>query len=317
MRIVLLEPLAIDEEKLNLLSLKLKNKGHEFIYYNTRTEEKNELIKRAAGAQVVILSNIPFTGEIINACPELKMISVAFTGVDHIDMQACRQRGIVVCNAAGYSTHSVAELTFGLILSVMRKVIECNAATRAGGTKNGLIGNEIFGKTLGIVGTGAIGLRVAEIGKAFGLKILAYSRSQKESAINMGISYVDLDTLLSESDIVTLHVPLTAETKGMINEERIAKMKPGSILINTARGPIVDSVALARALCERRIAGAGVDVFEMEPPLPKDHVLFSAPNVVMTPHVAFATREAFERRAKIVFDNILLWLEGRPQNVMN
>ncbi|NLU52505.1 MAG: hydroxyacid dehydrogenase [Clostridiaceae bacterium] len=317
MRIVLLEPLAIDEEKLNLLSLKLKNKGHEFIYYNTRTEEKNELIKRAAGAQVVILSNIPFTGEIINACPELKMISVAFTGVDHIDMQACRQRGIVVCNAAGYSTHSVAELTFGLILSVMRKVIECNAATRAGGTKNGLIGNEIFGKTLGIVGTGAIGLRVAEIGKAFGLKILAYSRSQKESAINMGISYVDLDTLLSESDIVTLHVPLTAETKGMINEERIAKMKPGSILINTARGSIVDSAALARALCEHRIAGAGVDVFEMEPPLPKDHVLFSAPNVVLTPHVAFATREAFERRAKIVFDNILLWLEGRPQNVMN
>lgn len=317
MRIVLLEPLAIDEEKLNLLSLKLKNKGHEFIYYNTRTEEKNELIKRAAGAQVVILSNIPFTGEIINACPELKMISVAFTGVDHIDMQACRERGIVVCNAAGYSTHSVAELTFGLILSVMRKVIECNAATRAGGTKNGLIGNEIFGKTLGIVGTGAIGLRVAEIGKAFGLKILAYSRSQKESAINMGISYVDLDTLLSVSDIVTLHVPLTAETKGLINEERIAKMKPGSILINTARGPIVDSAALARALCEHRIAGAGVDVFEMEPPLPKDHVLFSAPNVVLTSHVAFATREAFERRAKIVFDNILLWLEGRPQNVMN
>ncbi len=316
MNIVLLEPLAIPEDKVKVLAAKLEASGHQFTYYSSRTEDKSELISRASDADIVILSNLPFPGDVINACPKLKMISVAFTGVDHIDMKTCRERGIVVCNAAGYSTHSVAELTFGLIISLLRKVKPCDTATRDGRTREGLIGNELYGKTLGIIGTGAIGMRVAEIGKVFGCRLLAYSRTQKEEAKALGMEYTSLDTLLAQSDIVTLHTPLTDDTRLLLNKERIGLMKPTAILINTARGPIVDSVALARALKEGKLAGAGIDVYETEPPLSKDHPLLDAPNVVALPHIGFATREAFERRAQIVFDNILLWLEGKPQNVM-
>ena len=163
------------------------------------------------------------------------------------------------------------------------------------------------------MGTGAIGLRVARIAAAFGCRVLAYSRTKKQVE---GVEYVDLDTLLRESDIVSLHVPQTAATVGMIGERELSLMKPSAILINTARGPIVDSKALAKALTDGKIAGAGIDVFEVEPPVATDHPLFSAPNVVATPHVAFATAESMVKRAVIVMDNIDCYLNGKPQNVI-
>lgn len=314
MRIVLLEPLGISNEKLDRFAMCINAKGHELVAYDSRPEDDKELCNRAMGADAVIIANMPFGADVIKRCPDLKMISVAFTGVDHVGLDACRERGIVVCNAAGYSTPSVAELTFGLIFALLRNIVKSDAAVRRGGTKEGLVGYDLCGKTLGIVGTGAIGTKVAEIGRAFGLKILAYSRSERAEVKALGAEYTDLDTLLKESDIVTLHIPLNETTKGLISEDKLKLMKKTALLINTARGPVVDNAALADALKNGRIAGAGIDVFDMEPPLPEDYCLLDAPNTVLTPHVAFATKEALERRAEIAFDNVAAWLDGRVKN---
>lgn len=309
MRIVLLEPLGVAGEKILTLAKKLEDKGHEFVVYNDKPDNEGELIKRAAQADIVILSNLPFSNDAISKCGNLKLISVAFTGIDHIGREACRKHGISVRNAAGYSTSSVAELTFGLIISVLRNIPKCHDAVKEGKTGNGLAGFELAGKTLGIVGTGAIGLKVAEIGRAFGCKLVAYSRTEKVEARKIGVKYVSLDELLAGSDILTLHVPLNENTRGLISKEKVSLMKRGSILINTARGPVVDSLALADALNEGRLAGAGIDVFDTEPPISPDHPLVRAKNVVLTPHIAFATKEALERRAEIAFDNVLSWME--------
>ena len=180
-------------------------------------------------------------------CPNLKMISVAFTGVDHVDMDYCRERGILVSNCAGYSNTAVSELVFGLALSLYRRIIECDRAVRAGKDKTGLVGLELAGKTFGIIGMGAIGTRTAQLAKAFGCRVLGFNRSPKQVE---GVRMVELDELLRESDIASLHVPLTEQTRGMIGEREIGLMKPSAILINTARGPVVDSAALAAALKE-------------------------------------------------------------------
>jgi phosphoglycerate dehydrogenase-like enzyme len=315
MRIVMLEPLGIKEELLQKLSSALAVQGHEFIAHE-RSQDPSVLIGRVKNADVLIVSNLPLKGEVIRSAASLKMISVAFTGIDHIDAKACEEKGITVCNAAGYSTNSVAELTFCLMLDVLRKVIPCDTAVRNGGAKAGLIGNELAGKTVGIVGTGAIGMRVAEIANAFGCKLLGCSRTERKTTGFLGLKYVPLDELMACSDIVTLHTPLTQETKHLVDRERISLMKPTGILINTARGPVVDSAALAEALNNGVIAGAGIDVYETEPPLGTDHPLLNAKNVVATPHIAFATHEAMEKRAGITFDNITKWMEGDPKNVM-
>jgi len=316
LRILALEPLGVSAEQVRELAKPLVEAGHEMVTFPDRVEDNAALIERAKGADVLMLTNLPLAGEVIRSNPNLKMISVAFTGVDHVDTAACQELGVTVCNASGYSTDSVAELAFGFMFALLRKMVPCDTVTREGKTRAGLIGNELSGKTLGIVGTGAIGLRVAEIGKAFGCRLLAYSRTEKEEAKQLGVSYVSLEQLLAESDVVTLHTPLTDQTKGLLNAERIALMKPTSILINCARGPIVDSQALAAALSDGRIAGAGIGVFEMEPPIPADHPLLNAKNVVVAPHVAFATAEAIYKRAVIVFDNISAWLAGKPVNVV-
>ena len=260
-----------------------------------------------------MLSNLPFRKAVMERCESLKMISVAFTGVDHVDMDHCREKGILVSNCAGYSNTAVSELVFGLALSLYRRIIPCDRAVREGKDKTGLVGFELSGKKFGVVGMGAIGTRTARLAKAFGCEVLGFNRSPRQIE---GVRMVELDTLLKECDIVSLHVPLTEQTRGLIGERELGLMKPGAILINTARGPVVDSAALADALEKGRLAGAAVDVFETEPPIPQDHPLLSAPNVVATPHVAFATKEALYQRAVIVFDNVAGYLDGKPQNVM-
>ncbi len=313
MKIVFLEPLGIEKEKfLNIAHEKLDSKG-ELVFYDNRVEDTKTLIERSKDADIVVLSNFKYKRDVIEKCPNLKMICVAFTGVDHVDIDYCRERGIKVCNCAGYSTVAVADLVFGLIINLYRNIDECNKVTRKGGTKNGLVGFELEGKKFGIVGTGAIGMRVASIAKAFGCEVYGYSRTVKD---NNGVKYIDLNTLLSTCDIVSLHVPLNEETKGLINAENIKLMKKDAILINTARGPVIDSMALAEALKNNIIAGAGIDVFEMEPPIPEDHILFEAPNLIVTPHVAFATKESMIKRAEIVFDNIEKFIDGNMQNII-
>ena len=313
MKLVIIEPLGVEKEKLLSMAQEALSGRMEIVYYDTRTTDTNELIQRGEDADVIVVSNLSLNGDVIRGCRNLKLLSVAFTGVDHIDMAACRARGITVCNCAGYSTCAVADLVFGLLISLYRNIIPCDSVCRRGGPKDGLGGFELEGKTFGVIGTGAIGLRVAAIAQAFGCRVLAFSRTVKEIP---GITYVELDTLLEESDIISLHVPLNDATRGMIGAEEIQKMKKSAVLINTARGPVTDANALSEALKAGRIAGACVDVFENEPPVAADHPLFSAPNTIVTPHIAFATREAMVKRAVTVFENVKLYLKGTPQNVM-
>jgi phosphoglycerate dehydrogenase-like enzyme len=314
MKIVMLEPLAINNETLEDLSKGLKDREYEFVAYDSVTDDVNELIDRIGDADAIIIANNPLPGEVIKAAPNLKFISVAFTGVDHVDIEACKSKNIKVSNAAGYSTQAVAELVIGMIISKLRNLVECNTAVREGKTKGGLVGSELSGKTVGIVGTGAIGLRTAELLKAFGCNLLGYSTTVKEEGKKLGIKYVSLDELLEASDIITLHTPLNKETRFLINSKNIVLMKPNAILINCARGEVIEIDAVAKALNEEKIAGAAIDVFETEPPLPLDHILFSAKNTILTPHVAFATHESMIRRAKITFENIYAWLDGEQIN---
>lgn len=313
MKLVIIEPLGIDDEKLLSMAKEALPSDVEIQYYNTRVTDTETLIERGRDADIIAVSNLPMNADVINGCRNLKMLSVAFTGVDHIAMDACRANGVLVSNCAGYSTVAVADLVFGMVISLYRNLAECNQVIRKGGTKDGLVGFELEGKKFGIVGTGAIGLRVAEIARAFGCEVWAFSRTRKEIP---WIHYTDLNTLLSTCDIVSLHTPLTDSTRGMIGKEALSRMKSSAILINTSRGPVVDSQALADALNQGRIAGAGIDVFEMEPPVPENHPLLTAKHVLATPHVAFATKEALEKRAVIVFDNIKNWIAGTPVNVM-
>ena len=203
-----------------------------------------------------------------------------------------------------------------MTLDCLRNISACNQVVRHGGTKAGLVGHELSGKTVGIVGTGNTGIRAVQLYKAFGCRVLGYSRSQRPAAREAGVEYVTLEDLLRSSDIVSVHTPLNESTKGLISRERVGQMKQGAILINTSRGPIVDSQAVADALNSGHLAAFGTDAFETEPPVAEDHPFFSAKNVVATPHVAFATVESLERRADMAFDNVAKWLDGTVQNRM-
>ncbi|MBS6262889.1 MAG: hydroxyacid dehydrogenase [Clostridium sp.] len=313
MKLVIIEPLGVEQEKLLAMAAEQLPESVEVVYYDTRVTDTETLIERGKDADIIAVSNLPLNADVIDGCKNLKMLSVAFTGVDHIALDACRRNGVLVSNCAGYSTAAVADLVFGLLISLYRNIPACNEVVRREGTKDGLVGFELEGKKFGVVGTGAIGLRVAAIAQAFGCEVLAYSRTKKDVP---GITYTDLNTLLSQCDIVSLHTPLNDSTRGLIGKEQLALMKKNAVLINTARGPVVDSQALTEALNEERIAGACIDVFETEPPVKKDHPLLNAKHVIATPHVAFATKEALVKRAVIVFDNITAWLNNAPQNVM-
>ena len=292
----------------------LRSQGHEFTAYERDLSPKVQ-IERAKDADILIIANMPLSGEVIRSCPRLKFINVAFTGVDHVDLEAARERQIAISNASGYSNESVAELALCMMLSLLRNVPQVEEKCRQGSTKDGLVGQELKGKTVGIIGVGAIGTRTAQLCQAFGCKILGYRRHPEQNPA-AGVTYVSLEELLRQSDIVSLHCPQTPETVGMINEERLSWMKPSAILINAARGPIVDSQALANALNEGRLAGAGIDVFESEPPLNTDHPLLHSRNTIVTPHVAFASKESMLARAEIVFDNIQAWMNGTQKNII-
>lgn len=318
MKIVLLEPLNVSNEIIEELSEPIKDQNHELVIYDNVTQDVEELKERVKGADAIIIANNPLPGEVIESADKLKFISVAFTGIDHVDKDSCINKGVKISNSAGYSDQAVAELVIGMIISKLRNLVECNIAVRQGKTmaSEGLMGSELAGKTVGIVGTGNIGLKVAELLRAFGCNLLGYDVEVKKEGEALGIKYVSLEELLKQSDIVTLHTPLMEATRNLINKERLEMMKPSALLINCARGPVIDIEATAEALNQRKLAGAAIDVFEIEPPLPTDHVLVTTNNTLLTPHVAFATAESMVRRAKIAFENIYAWLEGRQINTM-
>ncbi len=314
MNIVLLESLGIPDSLLNEYAKPLIEAGHYFAAYQKDTDPEIQ-IQRARQADVIMIANMPLSGQVISACEHLKFIDVAFTGVDHVDLEAARSRGIKVSNAAGYSTEAVAELTICLILSLLRNVPQVESRCREGKTKDGLVGCELMGKTVGIIGAGAIGIRTAQLCSAFGCKILGYKRRLTGNEPSF-IEFTTLDELLSRADIVSLHCPLNNDSLNLINKEAIGKMKRGAYLINASRGPVVDSNALAEALNNGYLSGAGIDVFETEPPLDTAHPLLTSKNTIVTPHVAFASAQSMEARANIVFDNITNWMKGCQSNII-
>ncbi len=312
MKIIIAEPLGISEEQANIMTSDFAGRGMDLVFTDTLPSCEKDLISRIKEADAVIIANHPLCAGVIKECRNLKFISVAFTGTEHVDTGYCRTHGIAVSNCAGYSNEAVSELVMGMAVSLLRRLPECDAAVRKEGTREGLIGEEICGKNFGIIGTGAIGRKTAALAHAFGCHVYGYSRTPKDASI----SYLPLDELMGLCDIISVHVPLTEETKNLIDSHELSLMKRTAILINAARGPIVDYTALAAALKNGSIAGAGIDVFEGEPPISAGHPLFSAPHVLASPHIGFATKEAMVKRATIAFENIRKWADGRQQNII-
>ncbi|MBM4004077.1 MAG: D-2-hydroxyacid dehydrogenase [Planctomycetes bacterium] len=285
--------------------------------------EPERIVERARGAEFVLTNKTPLSAETLALLPELRYIGVLATGYNVVDVQAARGRGIPVCNIPTYGTSSVAQHTFALILELTLNVRMHSDAARAGEWsscrdwcfwKSPLF--ELDGKTLGIVGFGRIGRRVAEVGNAFGMRILAQDSVQVNPPPYDRFRFAELDELLSESDVVSLHCPLFPETKGLMNTARLRRMKRTAFLINTSRGPLIVDQDLADALNSGVIGGAAVDVLSVEPPA-ADNPLLTARNCLVTPHIAWAAKEARARLMDLAVENLAAFLNGRPQNVVN
>ena len=315
MKIAVLESLAVSDEKLKALEAPLIARGCSFHHYE-RTAERAELIREAKDADVLMLANMPLPAEVVAAAEGLKYIDVAFTGVDHIPMDLCRARGIAVSNASGYSNEAVPELAVGMVLSILRNLRQVEQACRAGGTKAGLVGTELKGKTVGILGYGSIGSRSGELFHAFGCRIVTAEGHRIKNRPDF-LEVLPQAEVLRQADVLVLHTPLNEATRGLIGKAELEMMKPTSILVNVARGPVVVTDDLIEALNRGTIAAAAVDVFDREPPLDPALPLLHAPNTLFTPHVAFATAESMELRAKIVFENLAAYLDGEIRNRMD
>ncbi|MCX7405904.1 MAG: D-2-hydroxyacid dehydrogenase [Planctomycetia bacterium] len=276
-----------------------------------------DVVARAADADIVLTNKTLITQKSLAALPRLRYIGVLATGYNTVDVQAAQQRGILVCNVPEYSTPNVTQAVFALLLELTNRTGHHSQTVHEGRWSASpdfcywdgeLV--ELAGRTLGIVGYGRIGKAVAAVGRAFGMQILAHRRTASDDP-----QFVSLDRLLSESDVVSLHCPLVPDTKELINAARLAQMKPSAFLINTARGALIHEPDLAAALNAERIAGAGLDVLSVEPPLASNPLL-SARNCVMTPHIAWATRNARLRLLEVTAANIRSYLLNRPQNVI-
>ena len=316
--------------------LKEKLIGHQLKFSNEKLSLENTAqIKDFDALSVFIYSKID--EQIIQEIPNLKLVTTRSTGFDHIDLDVCKKRGITVCNVPSYGENTVAEHTFALILSLSRNM--CKACIRRfeqDFSIEGLEGFDLKGKTIGVVGTGQIGLHVIRIAKGFGMNVVAYDvRQNKLLSEVLEFEYVTLEDLLARSDVITLHVPHMKATHHLMNKDTFKLVKKGAILINTARGSIVDTEALIDALDKKILAGAGLDVFEGEEvikeekqllyepknlevlaSLVKDHILLSKDNVVFTPHIAFYSKEALERILETTVENMAAFVSGKPQNVV-
>ena len=296
----------------------LRQLGELTVYDRTAPEDT---IARIGDAEIVLLNKTPLGADVFKACPSLRLVCVLATGYNIVDGKAARASGVTVCNVPGYSTGAVAQMTFALLLEITQQVGLHSAAVFAGDWQNSLDFcfwkkplTELAGKTMGLVGYGAIGQAVGRIALAFGMRLLVTARHEKP--VPEGAKFVDSDTLLRESDVVSLHCPQTAENLHMINADTLAKMKDGAILLNTARGGLLDEQAVAEALQSGKLGAFGADVVSKEP-IAADNPLLSAPNCFLTPHIAWAPYETRLRLHRISADNVRLFLEGTPQNVVN
>ena len=287
------------------------------VYDNSTNEE---LIERIQGARVVVTKELPVGADLLSQFPDtVKLIVEAGTGYNNIDLNAAKERGITVCNIPAYSTERVAHTVIMMILnfaSTMQKQIGMLAkGDRSNFTKYLQVSHtEVNGKTLGVVGAGHIGMEVIKVAKALGMNILVHTRTPK--ADGEGIRYVSLDELLENSDYITLHCPLNEQTKYMINKEAISKMKTSAVIVNTGRGPLINEADLCEALAAKRIAGAGLDVQEVEPPA-EDSPLYTLDNVIITPHMGWKGLETRQRLVGIIRDNVQAFFKGEPINVVS
>ncbi|WP_232054925.1 D-2-hydroxyacid dehydrogenase [Leminorella richardii] len=284
---------------------------------------KDLIVERIGDADIALTNKTPIDAQTLAACASLKFIGVLATGYNIVDVKAAREKGIVVCNVPSYSTISVAQLSLALLLELCHHVGDHSTDVRAGGWSSSidfcywrspLI--ELQGKTLGLIGYGQIGSAFAAVVTALGMNILVYTPSQNKKHERPGLSVVQLDRLLAESDVISLHCPLTADNTGMINRDTIAKMKDGVLLLNTARGALIVEQDLADALNSGKIAGAALDVLSTEPPAASNPLL-KAKNCVLTPHIAWAPKEARLRLMAITVENLKRYAAGEPQNVVN
>ena len=287
--------------------------GNLTVYEHTPT---NEIVSRIGDAEIVITNKTPITGKTFAACPQIGYVGVLATGYNVVDVEAARQRGIVVTNVPTYGTMAVAQHTFALLLELCHHVGVHNAAVQQGRWTNGRDFcfwdaplTELSGKTLGVIGYGRIGQVVANIARAFGMQVLACSA-------HGGEGQVSLDEVIAQSDVISLHCPLTKENEKFINRETIARMKDGVMIINTARGQLIDEDALREALISGKVSGAAVDVASVEP-IRAENPLLGLKNCIITPHIAWASRDARLRLIQIVADNLQAFLNGRPQNVVS
>lgn len=281
-----------------------------------------EIAARIGDAELVILNKCRIGEEVLGRCPRLQWIGITATGTDNIDLEACRRRGVLAANVPGYSTHSVAQHTFGLLLAACQCAERYNRAVQAGYWQldvpaefDLLPRTELYGKTLGIFGYGAIGRQVACIGRAFGMRVLACTRTPRPGDA-AGVEFTDFDTLLAKADVLSLHAPATPATRGVIDAAALARVKPGCILLNTARGALVDEAAVAAACRSGRLGAYAADAMTVEP-LPAGSPLRGLPNVLLTPHIAWTTAEALARLTRAVAQNLRSYLQGCPENVVN
>ena len=315
--------------------LKTRFKGNQLEFSNGKLSLENApQIKDFDAVSVFIYSKID--EQIIREIPNLKLITTRSTGFDHIDIETCKKQGITVCNVPSYGENTVAEHTFALILSLSRRLFMACRRLEYDFSIEGLMGFDLKGKTIGVIGAGQIGLHVIRIAKGFGMNVLAYdARQNKILSEVLGFEYTTLEDLLARSDVITLHVPYNKYTHHLMNRDKFKLVKKGAILINTARGSIVDTEALIEALDQQILSGAGLDVFEGEEvikeekqllyepknievltSLVKDHILLSKDNVVFTPHIAFYSKEAMERILETTVENVAAFASGNPQNVV-
>jgi glycerate dehydrogenase len=321
MKIVILDGYTTNPGDLSWSAL--ERLGDVSIYKRTAPDQ---VLERLDDATVVITNKVPFSAARLQQLPEMKYIGVTATGYNIIDVEAARAQGVTVTNIPAYSTASVAQMTFALLLELTQQVGRHAAATAAGKwsaapdfsfTETSLF--ELDGKILGLIGFGQIAQRVARIARSFGMQVVVSTRNPAKymgDLMNAQTHFVDIDELLQVSDVVSLHCPLTAETEQLINADRLALLKPSALLINTSRGQVIDEVALADALKAGQLAGAGLDVLASEPP-DTANPLLSARNCFVTPHIAWATEAARKRLLEVTAGNLKAFLAGEPQNVVS
>lgn len=312
MRIALLD----DYQDVALSMANWDGLGEDVVVFNDHLSDESALATRLGGFDVIVAmrERTPFPASLLQQLPDLKLLVTTGMRNASIDVAAANQCGIVVCGTPG-EPHATAELTWGLILSLLRQIPTEDAATRNGAWQTGL-GTGLAGKTLGLLGLGRLGSQVAKVGLAFQMKVIAWSQNlDEERAAGMGVTRAERNALLEQSDVVSIHLVLSNRTRGLIGEDELRSMKPTACLINTSRGPIVEEAALVSALKGGQIAGAGLDVFDIEP-LPADHSLRLLPNTVITPHLGYVTRETYAIFYTSALEAIVAFRDGNPVRVL-